>query len=766
MYAEMVAKMCRRRKGTVALLLLLGAAALVHMLIFLFIDGLSRGQATDLAEEIVAIVPPVGKAGSGVSPVKENLHEIHTVGVKPPPVKSSSGEIIHLDNQGFLRLLPAAMPTIYGPKPSVSTFHKGGSLTTAHQFGQYSNTTSDVVMLWSHYTAIPQALMNKIDTFVKLNREKSLVFVCGSRECMNQIDGKLWKHGKSLRLLLPTLAKDTPLDDFVSRSAILKLLMGHRFQVLVHEISVLLALWTFGGLYIDTASIMTSKLPDQYFKGEWVGNESMFSISRFERRSPFIKNAMAVIQSAYSSQSRSQIQKWDTDSILLSSKVLSQLDNRQVEVGPREDALNFSRRDHYGVLTFDHRATVAKDINAGDEIQTLAALQFLPFVDRFVDRDTWDVTCIETHAPSDNDAKCVSVTEYTRFITHSNPKNSSFYLTKSEVGDGNFEAKAKLRKGSTVSSQANNPNETITIFLNAWYNSADMIWPPKGNLNPLMLSMYFGPNFWNKLLTVSGENYLKNHGPVGARDENTFRVLRDKKFLVYMSACLTLLMHNPNLEITREDVLVVDVDQRALELIVPYHIRKSAITVTHNLPSSMKFDRIARYEAAHHLMELYSRAKLVLTSRIHCALPCIAMGIPVVFVETDVLPGGGGNRSEGLTKLFHTVTVDRMMTSFKGLENFNWDKPENIKREIFARFRATLWHEIRKFPAFREIAITFGIVPLKSLRRFEDKKSSVLTFFQVYTSSELTQRNRRSLESIFYHHPNARSAHFKQYSVT
>ncbi|XP_023930745.1 uncharacterized protein LOC106160056 [Lingula anatina] len=664
---------------------------------------------------------PIGNASLVPSSAKEKVNASRNLGNKTQPLKSSKGEITHLENQGtlfrFTRILPTAMPTVYESVSPVSTFMKMDSLTTPHQqLLPNQNTSSDLLMVWSHYTAIPQPLMDKIDTFFKLNSERNIVFVCGSNECMDQIDEKLREHARILRLRLPALAKGSPLDDFVSKSAILKLLMGRKFQVLMHEVSVLLSLWTFGGLYIDIQSIKTSKVPAEYFKDEWMGNKSIFSISRFERRSQVIKNAMGVIQSAYSSHNRSQILKWDSDSILWSSKVLNYLKKRKIEVDLRKPVIKSLQGGHYGVLTHDNQTKV---INNGDEIQTLAALQFLPFVDRFVDRDTWDITCIDTHKQTDNVDIFVNVTENTRKRKHD--------------------------------------NETITIFLNAWYNAGDIIWPPKSNLNPLILSVYFGPNSWKKLFTEPGKNYLKEHGPVGARDQSTFQVLRDKNIPVYMSACLTLLIHNGNSDLKREDVLVVDVDRRAVELIVPYHIRKSAITAIHNLPSSMKFDIIARYEAANHLMEQYSRAKLVLTSRIHFALPCLAMEIPVVFVKTALSPKGERDRTDGLTELFHTVTVDKMMTSYKGMENFNWDKPEiNPNREISMRFRDSMWQEIQKFPALRETAITFGRVPLKTGSRFNPNKRPVLTFFQVYTTNEVTRWNRRSLESIFYHHPNAK----------
>ena len=81
---------------------------------------------------------------------------------------------------------------------------------------------------------------------------------------------------------------------------------------------------------------------------------------------------------------------------------------------------------------------------------------------------------------------------------------------------------------------------------------------------------------------------------------------------------------------------------------------------------------LARFSAAFELLESYSLAKVVITQRIHTALPCVAMGVPVIFINAKDMPGGGGNnkgqssRVAGLTDLFHTI--DRLVI----LKTNNW----------------------------------------------------------------------------------------------
>jgi hypothetical protein len=69
-----------------------------------------------------------------------------------------------------------------------------------------------------------------------------------------------------------------------------------------------------------------------------------------------------------------------------------------------------------------------------------------------------------------------------------------------------------------------------------------------------------------------------------------------------------------------------------------------------------------RFALARHLLCKYADSRLVITSRIHAALPCLAMGTPVLFIVGDDLkPSGKGmspkvkGRFEGLLELFHVI---------------------------------------------------------------------------------------------------------------
>ena len=209
---------------------------------------------------------------------------------------------------------------------------------------------------------------------------------------------------------------------------------------------------------------------------------------------------------------------------------------------------------------------------------------------------------------------------------------------------------------------------------------------------------------------------------------------------------------------------------------LPAEIRNNAITITHRRPYSPYLTNgLARYAAAYDLLELYSTAKLVITQRIHCALPASSMGTPVVFINTEKMPGGGGNthsassRVGGLESFFHTIdtysnTTEEIQT---WVREFDWQNPPaNPESGQLMRVRATFWNVIRKQQNIYDSARKFGLLPIATI----PNQITYLTFHLIFTTPEVDNvkiwhngsvdgtfnwLNMRVIESIFYHHPYA-----------
>ena len=296
---------------------------------------------------------------------------------------------------------------------------------------------------------------------------------------------------------------------------------------------------------------------------------------------------------------------------------------------------------NYGLLKYKESAI---DFNIGDYIQSLAAKQYLPKVDHLVNRE--------------------------------------------QLGEYNA--------------------EEIAMILNGWFCYNAENWVPSKSINPLFVSFHINSTAEKKMLSDKGIEYLKAHSPIGCRDNRTAELLKQKGVDAFYSGCLTLTLDNykvPDNERT-EDVYIVDPffdyptiepissdikrfakvvlkgelsklnqKDKLLELVLDKELINTA-NYTYQVLPGKKHSESEKFEIAESLLRKYARAKLVITSRIHCALPCLAMGTPVIFLdafdrEYDTC------RFDGITGLFNTVKIN-----LNGEIKANFELKGKIKKDI------------------------------------------------------------------------------------
>ena len=236
------------------------------------------------------------------------------------------------------------------------------------------------------------------------------------------------------------------------------------------------------------------------------------------------------------------------------------------------------------------------------------------------------------------------------------------------------------------------------------------------------------------------------------------------------------MMSNPNIAMDRTKVYLVDVSDTYVKLL-PQEVKDNAVVIHHNMKGPGKIDGLMRFTAAYELMEKYGSAKLVITQRIYAALPCVAMGTPVIFISSPVMPGGGGTkaasspRMTGLMPMFHTLDLYNMTTEMakEWLGKFPWNNiPPNPNGNVVMRLRATAWNVIRQNEAMYDAARKFGLLPLPRptpgnvesltfhLIFTTSSKQSIKLFGGVSSSGSLNWKHWRCIESIFHHHPYAK----------
>jgi Exopolysaccharide biosynthesis protein len=249
--------------------------------------------------------------------------------------------------------------------------------------------------------------------------------------------------------------------------------------------------------------------------------------------------------------------------------------------------------------------------NLGDNIQTIAALQYLPRVDYWVDRDTG----------------------------------------------------------------ANSSSKKLIVIYNGWFNEFFWRTLPE-NIDPIFISFHLEyethsnekdyENLFEKhSASRNVENFKRMKGIVGCRDIYTMNYLRSNDINSYFSGCLTLTLDTPKVSKT-DRVLVVDVD-----ITIPW-IKCIKNTFARSQITNSKTNEEKLKEAEELLKDIAS-SRLVITSRLHTALPSIAFKVPVIFVNKNM----EDCRFEGLVDKIPFTTGEKC--PIEDIETFTWDKMPDTK---------------------------------------------------------------------------------------
>ncbi len=159
------------------------------------------------------------------------------------------------------------------------------------------------------------------------------------------------------------------------------------------------------------------------------------------------------------------------------------------------------------------------------------------------------------------------------------------------------------------------------------YNKMNRVTCFSPKIKPVFLSL----SLFDTDLEEDEISYLKKFEPIGCRDEFTADGLAKKGIKTYLNGCMTLTLSTEKRNASAKKVYGIDIPQELVQY-MPEELRKNLELRTSIFKSiSMKTDEYARC-----LLDEYAeQAELVITSRLHAAVPCFAAGIPVVFVNTE-----------------------------------------------------------------------------------------------------------------------------------
>lgn len=242
--------------------------------------------------------------------------------------------------------------------------------------------------------------------------------------------------------------------------------------------------------------------------------------------------------------------------------------------------------------------------------------------------------------------------------------------------------------------------EKRKLIMNGWFtHTKTNEWIPSEDLDTKFVAFHINSKAKDVILSKEGIAYLKTKEPIGCRDQKTVDLLKNEGIDAYFTGCLTLTLDRYRKDnIEREGIYIVDplynypqkkymfhsfttslkgilsgkfLNLGKLDKHISSIFTQELLDVAeyrYQLLPGKNVSEQERFKVAENLLEEYSKAKLVITSRIHCALPCLAMGTPVIYINgfDSIIDTC---RFDGIIDLFNRIDVNPKTGEFTS--NFN-----------------------------------------------------------------------------------------------
>ena len=182
----------------------------------------------------------------------------------------------------------------------------------------------------------------------------------------------------------------------------------------------------------------------------------------------------------------------------------------------------------------------------------------------------------------------------------------------------------------------------VRLIMNGWFTHRMDFFPPSPMIRPLFISFHWSRS---KEDLTKHKRYFKKYEPIGCRDLHTVNLFQSIGVEAFFTGCLTLTFDE--VKEKTDKIYKVDVNNPRASYIPRININLDSIPnaeVISNQLTKILYDSKVRLNLAQELLDKYRKAKLVVTSRLHCALPCRAFNTDVIFVHkkynSDIRFGG------------------------------------------------------------------------------------------------------------------------------
>lgn len=202
----------------------------------------------------------------------------------------------------------------------------------------------------------------------------------------------------------------------------------------------------------------------------------------------------------------------------------------------------------------------------------------------------------------------------------------------------------------------------VMCVMQGWFSHNHLFWPSPA-VKPVFVGTHMtipAQQFVSRLMEYMPET--RRSVEIGCRDLFTLDFCRAAGIKSYFSRCLTLTLPQRASEPADGRVFFVDVPEEYMPAI-PEGLRRGAKVISQRSMDSdvggIGYSPVEQEAIGERMLSLYrNEAKLVVTTAIHVAMPCLAMGIPVVFFEGP--PSRDPNRYTSLSGIIPIYTQDQL----------------------------------------------------------------------------------------------------------
>ncbi|MDA1336141.1 MAG: polysaccharide pyruvyl transferase family protein [Bacteroidetes bacterium] len=230
--------------------------------------------------------------------------------------------------------------------------------------------------------------------------------------------------------------------------------------------------------------------------------------------------------------------------------------------------------------------------------------------------------------------------------------------------------------------QSESVKELDGLIISGWFMDKPNNWPPN-NTNILYISFHVNTaNGASKVLqSASHKGHFSQHAEIGCRDLGTLERFQKLGIDSYFSGCATLTIKPLSRENKRNGILAIDPFYKVennesyqkwqLSRLLTHEELARCTFIMNDDANLHKLSPAERMNKAEKYLSQIQQAEFLITSRIHAALPAVAIGTPVFFIDAgyDRLREDR-DRFDGIIDLFNVIDLSH----FQLMSRRRWAK--------------------------------------------------------------------------------------------